>query len=215
MKNLRILAIATASISVVISGCATKEYVNEQIASSNQRTDGKHSELVGLIERQGRSFDSRHEELDGRLSNLQTSVNNISRTAQEALDRANAAGKLAEGKFMYETVLSGLIAFKLGDGELNDAGKKALDDLAAKLKSDNKNVYLEIQGHTDSSGSDDANMRLALKRAKAVQRYLAINGGIALHRMSVLAYGEASPAADNKTRKGREENRRVTVVVLQ
>ena len=212
MKSFGIIA---AAALLTMSGCATKDYVNEQIAASNQRTDSKHAELAGQIERQGRDFGYRHQEIDGRLGNLQTSVNNLSRTAQEALDRANAAGKLAEGKFMYETVLSGQIAFKLGSDELSADGKKALDELAAKLKSDNKNVYLEIQGHTDSSGSDDANMRLALKRAKAVHRYLAINGAIALHRMSVIALGEAAPVADNKTRKGREENRRVSIMVLQ
>lgn len=215
MKKLSIVAIAAASISVAISGCATKEYVNEQVTGVNKRMDGQQAEMSGKLDKQARDSDGRYLELDGRVGNINSSLNNVSRTAQEALDRANAAGKLAEGKFMFETVLSGQIAFELNRSELTKDGQKALDDLIAKLKADNKNVYLEIQGHTDNSGSEDANLRLAQKRAEIVHRYLAISGGIALHRMAVMSYGEAAPLANNKTRAGRVENRRVTVVVLQ
>ncbi len=215
MKKLNTLALLVPALALSVSGCATKDYVNEQIAnatvSSNKRMDDQHFELASRIDRQGRS----QLELEGRVSGVEADLVTVNRTAQEALERANAAGKLAEGKFMYEAVLAGQVAFKLNSDKLSDDGKKALDELAAKLKSDNKNVYLEIQGHTDSTGSDDANMRIALKRAKAVQRYLAIQGGIALHRMGVIAYGESSPVGNNKTRAGRKENRRVKIVVLQ
>ncbi len=215
MKKLSIVAIAAASISVAISGCATKEYVNEQVTGVNKRMDGQQADMSGKLDKLAQDAAARHQTLDGKVSSLHAGMSSLNRTAQEALDRANAAGKLAEGKFMFETVLSGQIAFELNKSEMTKDGKKALDDLVAKLKADNKNVYLEIQGHTDNSGSDDANLRLAQKRAEIVHRYLAISGGIALHRMAVMAYGEAAPLADNKTRAGRVENRRVTVVVLQ
>jgi peptidoglycan-associated lipoprotein len=208
MRKLSIVAIA----ALAISGCATEEYVNKQIASANKRMDGQQAEMSGKLDKQAQDAAGRHQALEGKVDSQHASV---SKTAQEALDRANAAGKLAEGKFMFETVLSGQVAFGLNSSNLTAAGKKALDDLVAKLKADNKNVYLEIQGHTDNSGSNDANLRLAQKRAEAVHRYLAINGGIALHRMAAMSYGEAAPIADNKTRAGRIENRRVTVVVLQ
>lgn len=215
MKKLSIMAIATLTIAAFTSGCATKEYVNEQIASANKRMDGQQADMSGKLDKHAREADGRYQEMDGRVGNLTSSLNNLSRTAQEALDRANAAGKLAEGKFMYETVLSGQIAFKLNSSEMSVDGKKALDSLIAKLKADNKNVYLEIQGHTDNSGADNANLRLAQKRADIVHRYMAITGGIALHRMAIMSYGESAPVANNKTRAGRVENRRVTIVVLQ
>jgi outer membrane protein OmpA-like peptidoglycan-associated protein len=196
------------AVAALMSGCATKEYVNEQIAAADKRMDSKSAELGGKI-------DQTASNLDGRLNQQQASIDGVSRTAKEALERANTAGKLAEGKFMYETTLSSQIAFDFESNTLTPAAKEALDAFAGRVKSENKNVYIEIQGHTDSSGSVTTNMKLGQARAEAVHRYLAINGGIALHRMNVISYGESAPIADNKTRAGRMENRRVTLVVLQ
>jgi peptidoglycan-associated lipoprotein len=198
-------------MAALVSGCATKEYVNEQIAGVNKRMDGKSTELSGRIDQQGQASSN----LDARLNQQQSALDGVSRTAQEALVRANAAGKLAEGKFIYEKTLSNQLAFAFESSQLTDAAKQELNAFAAKLKTDNKNVFIEIQGHTDNSGSAATNLKLGQSRADAVYRYLAMNGGIALNRMNVISYGESAPIADNKTRAGRMENRRVTLVVLQ
>ncbi len=174
------------ALAVLVSGCATKSYVNERIAAANTRLDQQ-----------------------------QAALDSTSRTAKEALERANAAGKLAEGKFMYEVSLSSEIAFKVNSSVLTPAAETALDAFASQLKSSNKNVYIEIQGHTDSTGAAASNLKLSQARAESVHRYLAINGKIALHRMNVIAYGETAPAADNLSHAGRVANRRVTLVVLQ
>lgn len=198
------ILVAGLAVAALMSGCATKEYVNEQVAGVNKRMDGKNAELGGRIDQQGQE-----------LNQQKSAINGISRTAQEALDRANAAGKLAEGKFMHETTLSSQVAFEFESSTLTPVAKEALDAFAAKIKADNKNVYIEIQGHTDNSGSQATNLKLGEARAEAVRRYLAINGGFALHRMNAMSYGESAPVADNKTRAGRMENRRVALVVLQ
>jgi outer membrane protein OmpA-like peptidoglycan-associated protein len=88
-----------------------------------------------------------------------------------------------------------------------------LDDFAARLKGENKNVYLEIQGHTDSTGADVYNYKLGEERAEAVRRYLNTKG-VALNRMSTISYGKNEPVDSNKTKDGRAKNRRVVVVVL-
>ena len=85
--------------------------------------------------------------------------------------------------------------------------------LAARLKSDNRNVYLEIQGHTDATGAEDYNQQLGLKRAEAVRRQLH-SQGVALERMATISYGEDAPVVDNSTPEGRARNRRVEIVVL-
>ena len=76
------------------------------------------------------------------------------------------------------------------------AWQEHLDNLAARLKSDNRNVFLEIEGHTDSSGPEGYNLVLGQRRAEAVRRYLNGNHSIPLHRMSVITYGESRPSAD-------------------
>ncbi len=127
-----------------------------------------------------------------------------------------AAGKLAEGKFLYEVVLSDdKVRFAFDKADLSDEAKAALEEFGAGLKEQNANVFVEIQGHTDSTGSEEYNLRLGERRAESVRRYLSSQQGLALHRMSVISYGESAPVADNGTREGRAQNRRVSLVVLK
>jgi len=97
--------------------------------------------------------------------------------------------------------------------ELSKEAQDALNAFAERLKSENKNVYLEIQGHTDSTGSESYNMQLGHDRAEAVRRYLN-KQGVALNRMSTISYGASEPVESNKTKDGRAKNRRVVVIVL-
>lgn len=201
---------ALAAVAL-LGGCATKDYVNEQIAGVNKRVDGQQADTSDKF---GKTA-SLYQGLENRVNGQQTAIDGVSRTAQDALDRANAAGKLAAGKFLYESTLSSQIAFGFQGNMLTDAAKKALDDFAAQIKAENRNVYIEIQGHTDSSGAEYTNLLIGKQRAEAVRRYLAVKHGFPLHRMNVISYGESAPIASNKTRAGRAENRRVTLVVLQ
>ena len=205
------LTLALVAVAL-LAGCATKDYVNEQIASLNQRMDNQQADTSGKLNQSV----SQIQGLEGRVSSQEVALDNVSRTAQEALDRAEAAGKLAQGKFLYETTFSSKVGnFSFSGSKLSDEMKKALDEFAARVKGDNRNVFIEIQGHTDSIGTPEFNLALGQARAEAVRRYLAMEGGIALHRMSVISYGESAPVADNMYRPGRAENRRVTLVVLE
>ena len=76
----------------------------------------------------------------------------------------------------------------------------------------NPAVKVLIEGHTDSTGPDDYNMGLSLKRAQAVKDF-AISKGIAADRMTVKGFGESQPLVSNDTKEGRAENRRVEFVV--
>lgn len=70
-------------------------------------------------------------------------------------------------------------------------------------------LKIEVAGHSDSGGTEEANMEISLKRAKSVATYLMDHFGISPHRLKVLGYGETRPVADNATREGRRMNRRV------
>lgn len=215
--NIRNLPLALACAAMV-AGCATKDYVNEQVAGVNKRIDSEQADTSSKL---GQTA-SLYQGLENRVNSQQTAIDSqktaidgVSHTAQEALERANAAGELAAGKFLYEASFSSEVTFGPDASKLSDDMKKALDAFVAQLKAANKNVFIEIQGHTDSRGTPAANLALGQARAEAVRRYLAMQGGIALHRMSVISYGEAAPVADNMNRAGRAQNRRVTLVVLQ
>ena len=83
------------------------------------------------------------------------------------------------------------------------------------LVAQDKGVYLEIQGHTDSTGPESWNLLLGKKRAEAVMEYLHKNYHIPLHRMEVISYGSDMPVGDNSTREGRAQNRRVVILVFE
>jgi outer membrane protein OmpA-like peptidoglycan-associated protein len=135
-------------------------------------------------------------------------------SARDALDRANAAHKLAEGKFLFQVVLSDdSVKFPSDQHALSPEAQARLSELVQRLKAENRNVYLEIQGHTDATGGGDYNEALGRARAEAVRRYLS-EQGVALNRMSTISYGEDAPAAPNNTPEGRAQNRRVVVIVL-
>lgn len=212
MKHQTILVTAVLATFVLLPGCATKKYTRTQVSDSEariaERLDGVDStieENQDLILDHGR-----------RLGEQEAELSELSKTAQEALDRAIEAGKLAQGKLVYERVLSDEeVQFASGRAELRQAAQAALDTFAADLAARNTGVYIEVQGHTDSAGSESHNMELGFRRAEAVRLYLNRTHGFPLHRTSVISYGESEPIADNSTPAGRAQNRRVTLVVLE
>jgi outer membrane protein OmpA-like peptidoglycan-associated protein len=200
---------------VLFSGCATKKYVRTEVETLKTRVD----EVQGQVEENQTAVRDHDEKIGAQgqiLDEQGREIQATSKTAQDALNRATAAGKLAEGKLLYEVALTDdKVRFGFDKAELSDTARQALDEFAAQLREENRNVYVEIQGHTDATGSETYNYDLGLERAEAVRRYLNAKGGIPLHRMSVISYGELEPTSDNKTREGRSQNRRVMLVVLE
>ena len=188
---------------VGLTGCATKRFVGEEVSKSSAASEKRISEVQTQVE----AAQTRVREHDSKIAELDS-------TTRQALERAEAAGKLAEGKFVYSLVLSDdAVKFPVNRFQLSKEAEEKLTEFAERLKGENKNVYLEIQGHTDSSGPDMFNLELGEARAEAVRRFLS-KQGIALNRMSTISYGETEPVEKNTSRKGRAQNRRVVVVVL-
>ena len=187
-----LIATAIAVSAISLGGCATKDYVNEHVAA----------------------VDAKVQATQGQVDQHQTHLAQLDQTTKEALDRATAAGKLAEGKFLYSMVLSDdSVKFPVDSSKLSPEAQERLTAFADKLKNDNRNVYLEIQGHTDARGPDAINTQLGEKRAEAVRLFMNQHG-VPLNRMSTISYGKQDPVADNKTRTGRAQNRRVVMVVM-
>lgn len=204
----RTTVIVLALSALALSGCATKKYVQQETGAVHTRVDD--------VETQVEANQTEIRRTGERLGENERQIGEVSKTAQEALTRAQEAGKLAEGKLLYETVLTDdKVRFGFDKAELSDEAQAALAQFAQGLKAQyNRDVYIEIQGHTDATGPDQYNLELGLERAEAVRRYLNREHGIPLHRMSVISYGEAEPISDNGSREGRAQNRRVVLVVL-
>jgi OOP family OmpA-OmpF porin len=104
------------------------------------------------------------------------------------------------------------VYFDTGKSTLKPSSNKGLNDLVEVLKLKSAMV-IEIQGHTDNVGSDEANIRLSQARADEVKKYL-VSKGIAAARVHAKGYGPAMPIADNADEKGRARNRRTSLKVL-
>jgi len=186
-----------------LSACASKKYVGEEVSKSSAATEKRINDVESQVE----ATQTKVKAHDTKLAELDNAT-------RQALERAQQAGKLAEGKFVYSLVLSDDAAkFPVNQHELSPEAMDALNAFAERLKGENKNVYLEIQGHTDATGTDLYNLKLGEARAEAVRRYLN-KQGVALNRMSTISYGKSEPVESNKTKDGRAKNRRVVVVVL-
>ena len=182
-------AAALAVSAISLGGCATEGYVDKHVAAMDTKVQGQ--------------MDQQNEHLA-----------HLDQTTQDALNRAESAGKLAQGKFLYSMVLSDdSVKFPVDSSKLSPEAKQRLADFVEKLKNDNRNVYLEIQGHTDAAGPDTLNQRLGEQRAEAVRLYMN-QEGVALNRMNTISYGDKDPVASNKTRAGRAQNRRVVLIVM-
>ncbi len=186
-----------------LTACASKTYVTEEVAKTSAVTDKRIDDVESQVE----AAQTKVKQHDTKLTELDNAT-------RQALERAQQAGKLAEGKFIFSLVLSDdAVKFPVNKHELSAEAREQLDAFAERLKAENKNVYLEIQGHTDATGPDTLNLRLGEARAETVRRYLN-KQGVALNRMSTISYGKAEPVESNKTREGRSKNRRVVVIVL-
>ncbi|MGZ6014242.1 MAG: OmpA family protein [Phenylobacterium sp.] len=184
---------------VSLGGCATKKFVNEQVGQVSTRVDDANNKIA---------------DVNAKVGEHDTHLATLDQNTKDALERATAAGKLAEGKFLYQEVLTDdSMKFGVAQAKLSPEAQARLDAFVDKLKSDNRNVYVEIQGHTDATGSKEVNSKLGEERAEAVRRYLNEHG-VALNRISTISYGADDPVAPNNKRDGRKQNRRVVLIVL-
>ena len=193
-------------------GCATSTQVDQKIAAATAKTDQK----IETVETQVEDLQTKQKATEAKLDTQGQEIAKLSQSAQEALKRAQEAGILAKGKVVFEQTFSeDRIKFRSGSADLNDDARTALDEFAAKVKELKRPVWMEIQGHTDSTGTAEINDALGEKRAEAVRRYLARKHQLPIQRMATISYGDTLPADPGKGNKARAANRRVVLVVLE
>jgi outer membrane protein OmpA-like peptidoglycan-associated protein len=216
------------------TACATKKFVRTSVGEVNDKVDSLGKSVEDTQERTRRN-EGRIAEVDQAAKNADQKAQNAdqkAQTAAQAAQQANTAASEARTaasavdskvdtmdktnrRLVYEVVLNEDQGnFKFGKTTLPDEAKQKIDEVVQQLKQDPKNVYIEIEGHTDNIGPKVINDKIGLERAEAVQRYLYEQYQIPLHKMNVISYGENKPVAPNKTKAGRAQNRRVVIKIL-
>ena len=228
MRSRFFMAVPIAMLVVGGStACATKKFVRTSVGEVNDKVDSLGKSVEETQERTRRN--------EGRISEVDQKAQAAAQSAQQANTAASAANSAASAaasaanavdskvvaidkasrRLVYEVVLSEDQGnFKFGKTVLPDEAKMKIDEMVAQLKQDPKNIYLEIEGHTDNIGAKTINEKIGLERAQAVQRYLYEQYQVPLHKMSIISYGMEKPVAPNKTKEGRAQNRRVVIKVL-
>jgi outer membrane protein OmpA-like peptidoglycan-associated protein len=110
--------------------------------------------------------------------------------------------------------LASSVLFDSGKSELKPASYSVMNEVV-KLMQDYPENKILIEGHTDSYGSNAYNKKLSEKRAQAVSNVLVSKYAVDSKRLKAVGYGEEKPLADNKTAAGREQNRRVEIIILK
>lgn len=201
----RLSSLIAAGSALMLSACATQDFVKQSVAPVQTSVDG----LGARVQAQDEGLKA----LGGRVQGSEARIHALEK---DAAARAQAFANLPKPPtLLMSTVLTDdKIKFSSGRAQLTDAAGRELDQLVAKLKADNQPVFVEIQGHTDATGSDAGNQQLGLQRAEAVRLHLA-RAGLPLARMATISYGESAPLADNNSREGRSINRRVQLIVMR
>jgi outer membrane protein OmpA-like peptidoglycan-associated protein len=159
--------------------------------------------------------------LSGQLEELQA-VSNAARggakaaqaTADAAVAGVNATNERISSLDDYAPQQTAAVNFKSGSAVLSPESKTTLDDIASKALNA-KGYVLEVSGFADSRGSINLNRQLSQRRADAVIRYLVESHNIPLRRIvTPYGYGELNPVAENETKDGRAQNRRVEIKLL-
>jgi len=230
---------------LALSGCATKKYVRQQVGALEPKiaevstATKENAERIDAVDRRAQqgiqtatqaaqtaqtaaqTADTKATQAgtaaqaaDTRAGQAQTAA----QTAQQGVTQATTRITTVENRIasldVYTPSQPQTVTFKLNQATLSDDAKSNLDMIASQVAGQRSGYQIEIQGFTDSTGSENYNINLSQRRAESVLRYL-VSKNVPLYRITIVGLGTMSPVADNKTKTGRDQNRRAEVRILR
>ncbi|MCF2514686.1 OmpA family protein [Sphingomonas sp. G124] len=216
MRRSPLLTTLALSGAMVATACTTDPYTGQQ--TINRTAVGILGGAVGgylLGDLVGGSHDRNAKMIGAGIGAIAGGAVGNYMDRQEAELRRQTAGTgvdvIRTGDELVLRMPAG-ITFPVDSYALQPGVQGTLNEVARTLASYNQ-TYIDVLGHTDSTGSDAYNQALSERRAQSVADYLA-SGGVARARMGIRGYGESQPIASNDTEEGRAQNRRVEIKVV-
>jgi outer membrane protein OmpA-like peptidoglycan-associated protein len=215
-RHLSYLAEKNAEMAVAIAEQKKAEKEIEVLKWEEERAI-LESRRIETSDRKARTAREEAVKFKTEAERLKVEAESKAREAQEALDRAaKLESELADLKAVKTdrgmVLTLGDVLFASGKAELASGAKQTIDNLAAFLDHyPDRNV--RIEGYTDSTGSKELNLDLSERRAQSVKIAL-LERGISFDRIGAVGYGEDRPITSNDTPSGRQQNRRVEIVIL-
>ncbi|MFH2037345.1 MAG: OmpA family protein [Candidatus Zixiibacteriota bacterium] len=192
--RLRLFLILAIVAAFLISGCASKGYVDEQITALKTSHE---AEINNLKATSGLTADE--------IKKLQAMSANLNEKTELAL-------KQSAGFENYQVIASVTINFDYDSYDLTQIAKDQLEAIGQKMI-DYPRSLMEIAGYTDKSGSAKYNMMLGMQRAESVKKYTVDQFGIALYRMFTVSHGKTKPIALPDEKDASSKNRRVEIKI--
>ncbi len=186
----------------------------KQAAEQAQQQAQAAQQQASAAQQQIQQASAANQQMQAELERTRSQLAERDADARRARMEAELA-KLAATKATQRGIVVTLpgIFFDTGKTALKPGAKSTLSKIAAQLRADN-NVKISVEGHTDSVGGEDKNQVLSEKRAEAVREYL-VNQGLPADKISAVGKGKDEPVATNKTPAGRQQNRRVELIITQ
>lgn len=185
--------------------------VRKDLADENNKVGEQAKKLA----QQEADLNAKKAELEARQKELEAEKAAralVEKKLAEALKSLEEIAKVARDQRGLVITLSGEVLFITGKSALLPLAKDKLTTVAKYLQQEPEDKRMVVEGHTDSVGKDDANMKLSQARADAVREFLVLQG-VKPDRITAVGKGKTTPIADNKTAEGRANNRRVEIVI--
>jgi len=236
-QRFSVVGIVTLAGMMALSGCASRKYVRlqtqalEPAIKEAQNGVKENAERIDAVDRRAQQGLTAAGAADTKATAAQAAAAAAATAAQAAdrkADTANQGVQQANNRInTLETRVTNInfndnyaesakdtVTFDTNKSTLSSDAKSKLDKIASDLSGQRNGFMVEIQGYTDSQGSEQYNFGLSQRRVESVERYL-VSKNVPLFRVTVVGLGEENPVADNKTTQGRAQNRRVEVKVLK
>jgi len=224
---------------LVLSGCATKKYVRQQVQTVQpqiqevQNANKENAERIDAVDKRAQqgistaqaaaqAADTKAGQAEQDAQTAQTAAQAADRkadTANQGVQQANNRIGTLETRVNsindnYTQSETQTVTFPVNSASLTGEAKSTLDRVASDLSGQPTGYMVELQGYTDATGNEQYNIGLSQRRAESVERYL-VSKNLPLFRIAIVGLGKENPVADNKTRTGRAQNRRVEVRILK
>ena len=197
---------------------AAQQQAQQQLQAQQQQAQQTQQQLSQQVQEQQAEAEKARQAAQAAQAELEKTREELARRDAEARqlrmqqELARIAATKQESRGLVVTLPSGIF-FDSGKSTLKSGAKKTLDRIAQQLTGDSA-IRVVVEGHTDSTGTAEKNMALSEKRAQAVRDYL-VSKGVPDAQITAAGKGESEPVATNKTVAGRQQNRRVELVITR
>lgn len=224
------------TVLITLPGCVvTKAYVDQEMNAHRpaiteaNNTSKETAERINAVDKRVQEATNAAQTADQKATQAGTDAQTAQQTAQGADKKGDGANqglqqagsrlsdiesRIANLGDNYTPSQKESVRFAFNSAVLTKDAQAILDKFVETATGLKNGYTVEIQGFTDSTGNEPGNIMLSQRRADTVQRYL-MSKGVPLYRISVLGLGQEDPVADNKTKTGRDQNRRVEVTLLK